>query len=362
MPWPTISLRQRRQEVRDDIAAHLPGADATIPNAPLSVVGEAQAALVSSNDAHLDWVARMMMPDTAEGEFADRWGAVWLPDGRKGASFAAGAITVTGVSGSVVPSGTELEATAYDSDGVLVDLRFEVALGVTLSGPSALVQFAALTPGALANLDEGAQLSFATQPPGIDGTALVASPGLAGGADQEADADLISRYIARIQQPPHGGATHDYVAWMLEVPGVTRAWAAGNEMGIGTMTCRFMMDEVRAADGGLPQAEDLALVAAHIDDVRPVTVADLFVVAPVRQDETVTVDLLSLDTPEVRANIVTEVAAMLRARATPGQTIYASWIREAISSATGEDYHDTDAVNLVPSSAGHMIFVTVAFA
>ena len=361
MPWPTITLRQRREEVRDDVAATLPGADATVPNAPLTAVGEAQAALTKSNDDHLDWVARMMMPDTAEGEFADRWGNIWLPEGRKGASFAAGSVTVSGQAGAVLPSGTELEAPAYDADGNQVTLRFEVALGVTLAGPSAVVDVAALTPGALANLAAGAVLALVDQPAGIDGSAIVAAPGFAGGADQEPDAELIERYIARIQEPPHGGALHDYVAWMREVPGVTRAWAAGNEMGIGTVTCRFVMDAVRAAAGGIPTSEDIAAVAAHLETVRPVALADCFVVEPIRQDETVTIDLLSLDTPEVRAAIAAEVAAMLAARARPGQTIYASWVREAISPATGEDYHDVVVANLVPDTAGHMIFITVEY-
>jgi uncharacterized phage protein gp47/JayE len=360
MPWPTLTLRQRREQVRDDIAAHVPGADATVPNSVLRAVAESQAALTHDNDLHLDWVARMMMPDTAEGEFAERWGNIWLPDGRKGASFASGEITVTGVSGSIVPSGSELTAPAFDTLGNPVTLRFEVSTGVTLSGPSAVVQIAALTHGALANLDEGAQLSFVSPPGGIDGQAVIAAPGLAGGADIESDVDLIARYIARIQEPPHGGARHDYVAWALEVPGVTRAWAA-QEMGIGTVTVRFMMDEVRIAFDGLPQTEDLELVLAHIDPLRPVSMAELFVVAPVRQDETVTVELVSIDTPEVRENIRREVLTMLRSRARPGQTIYASWVREAISAASGEDYHNVTVVNLVPETVGHMIFIDVEF-
>jgi len=361
MPWPTLTLRARRKQVRDDIATHVPGADASIPNTVLRAVAEAQASLTLDNDHHLDWVARMMMPDTAEGEFCDRWANIWLPQGRKGASYAAGEITVTGTSGSAVPTGTRLTAPAFDDAGTLVVLEFEVAEGITLSASSGVAAIAALTPGALANLDEGAQLSFVAPPGGIDGTAVVAAPGLAGGAEVESDEALSERTIARIQEPPHGGARHDYVAWALEVPGVSRAWAA-SEMGIGTLTVRFMMDAVRAPFGGIPQEEDLALVHAYIDERRPVTVADFFVEAPILQEETITVGALNRDTPEVRNNIRLEVAEMLRARAAPGQTIYASWIREAVSAATGEDHHSLTVSDLVPESAGHMIFIDVDFA
>lgn len=362
MPWPTLSLRDRRKQVRDDIAAHVPGADASIPNTVLRAVGDAQASLTHDNDIHLDeFVVRNMMPDTAEAEFCDRWGNIWLPQGRKGASYAAGAITVAGTLGAAVPTKTRLTASAFDDAGEAVGVEFEVVAGVTLAGPSAVVAIRALTPGALANLDEGAQLVFVTPPGGIDGTASVAAPGLAGGAEIETDPELIERYIDRIQEPPHGGARHDYVAWAREVPGVTRAWARP-EMGIGTMTVRIMLDNVRAGDGGLPQQEDLDLVHTHIDALRPVTVADFWVEAPIAQVHTITVSALNRDTPEVRHNIRLEVAEMLRARAAPGQTISASWIREAVSAATGEDHHDLVVSNLVPTTAGRLIFIDVEFA
>lgn len=354
MPWPLISRRDRRAQVRDDVATHLPGADATVPNSVLRVVSEAQANLAHDNDLHLDWVTRQMMPDTSEGEFADRWGAIWLPDGRKPASYATGSITVSGTIGASVPTGAELTAPAFDADGQPITLIYQVTAGATLASTSATLAVTALTAGGASNLDEGATLAFVSVPGGIDGAAVVAAPGLAGGADQEPDRDFVARYIDRIQEPPHGGSAHDYVQWMLEVPGVTRAWAA-QEMGIGTVTCRFMMDDARAAFGGLPQTEDLDLVAAYVDARRPVTVADRFVVAPIAQALNLTITDITSDTPEVRANIALELKEMLRARGRPGGMIYASWIREAISTATGEDHHDISVSNVAPTSAGHLI-------
>jgi len=354
MPWPIPTLRARRLQVRDDIAQHLPGADAAQPNSVLRVVGDAQAALAHDNDQHLAWLARMMMPDTAQGEYADRWGAIWLPEGRKPATAAWGQVTVAGAPGAAVDIGLELVTTAIDGDGQRREIRYEVTAGVTLAAGTGIISVTALTPGAVGNLDEGALLAFATVPDGIDGQAVVAAPGLAGGADIETDAELVARYVARIQQPPHGGAAHDYVAWALEVPGVTRAWAAP-EMGPGTMTVRFMMDAVRGSGGGFPEVEDLALVQAHIDARRPVTVAECYALAPIAQPLDLTITDLVGDTPAVRANIATEVAAILRAKGAPGQIIYASWIREAISAATGEDHHDITLTNTAPDSVGHLI-------
>lgn len=354
MPWTIPFLRDRRKQVRDDIAAHAPGADGLVPNAPERVLGDAMASLAHDNDRHLGWVARMMMPDTAEGAFADRWAGVWLPNGRKPASYAGGTITVTGAPGSAVPTNTALAATGIDADGNQVTIGLAVTVGVTLVSASAEVAVEATTAGAAGNLETGTPVRFLLVPPGIDGGAEVAGAGLSGGADIEPDDALVARYVDVIQNPPHGGNRNDYEQWALEVPGVTRAWAA-QDMGIGTISIRVMLDEVRAGDGGFPTSGDLALVEAHIDAKRPVTVADRFVVAPIAHALNLTITDLANDTPEVRANIRTELEEMLRLRAAPGHTIYASWIVEAISAATGEDHHDADIANEVPASGGHLI-------
>ena len=80
---------------------------------------------------------------------------------------------------------------------------------------------------------------------------------MTGGTDTETDEQLRARILQRIQNPPMGGSAADYVAWALAVPGVTRAWAAP-EQGIGTITVRFLMDDLRADDDGWPTPADVA--------------------------------------------------------------------------------------------------------
>lgn len=366
MPWPLITLRDRRKQVRDDIAAHLPGADASLPNSPLRVIGDAQASLTHDNDKHLDWVARMMMPDTAEGEYAERWGNLFLREGRKPATFALGSIIVTGAIGAVVEVGALLTATVVDpKSGQQLAVNVVTTHSVTLATTSAAIGVEAEIPGEIGNLPEGLALAFVDVPADIDGQAVVAADGLAYGTDAEPDADYIARYIDVIQEPPHGGNAHDYEQWLEQIPGIKpgRAWCAPQEAGVGTVTLRFMMDDVRAAFDGFPQSADLALVQAAIDKVRPVTVAQAFVVAPIAQPLDLTITDIIGDTPEVRANVRIELLAMLRARARPGGMIYASWIREAISAATGEDHHDTAIANVAPLSAGHLVTLgTITYA
>lgn len=354
MPWPKISLRDRRTQVRDDVAAHLPGADASVPNSVLRIVGDAQASLTHDNDLYLDALVEDVMPDTATGAFADRWADMLLPEGRLGASAATGTITITGSAGSSVPLGTQLSAVAYDDDGVLVTSLYVTQAGVTLAGPSIDVGVTALTPGAIANRDGGTLLAFVTVPPGIDGQAAVTDAGISGGAEVESDEDVRARYLDVFRNPPHGGNANDYVQWARSIAGVTRAWAR-QEMGIGTVTVRFMMDDVRADAQGIPTAGDAAVVATYIDGVRPVTVADFFCLPPVAQPMAVVIHDLVGDTPATRASIETELRAMLRARATPGGIIYGSWIGEAVSIATGEEHHGNTFVDVGPASLGHIV-------
>ena len=89
---------------------------------------------------------------------------------------------------------------------------------------------------------------------------------LTGGTDTETDDQLRARILHRIQNPPMGGAQADYVTWALAVPGVTRAWAAP-EQGPGTITVRFLMDDLRADDDGWPTPADVqAVVDLHRQD------------------------------------------------------------------------------------------------
>lgn len=347
MPFVTPTLAELRRQARDDIAAHLPGADASPPNSNMRVLGDSTAGLAYLQFLYLEWLSRQIMVDTAEGDWLDRFARIWLPAGRKPASFAEGEALVTGSGGSIVPSGARLRS----ATGVEFETLAEITL---LAGTPTPVSIRSIQGGAASNLDHGTPLSFVSVHSGVNAQASVAPPGTAGGADEEDDELLRARVISRIQQPPHGGSASDYVAWALEVPGVTRAWSAGQEMGIGTVSLRFMMDELRADAGGIPTQTDVEAVAAYIDPLRPVAVRDLFVAAPVPHPMNVTINDLVDDRPSTRGAIETQLRRLIASRAAPGQTIYRSWVAEAVSVAAGEDRHDLIFDNLVMPSAGHI--------
>jgi uncharacterized phage protein gp47/JayE len=190
-------------------------------------------------------------------------------------------------------------------------------------------------------------------PVGVDNIATVVI--LTGGTDGETDDELRARVLQRIREPPMGGDATDYVAWAEAVPGVTRAWSFPQEMGIGTVTVRFMMDQLRADSGGFPIQIDIDTVTAYLNTVRPVTVKDFWVVAPIPQPIDLTIANLNPDNQAVREQIIASVGQMLFEQTAPGQTIYAAWKSFAVMSAPGVISFDlVDAVDDVMPDAGHL--------
>jgi uncharacterized phage protein gp47/JayE len=327
MPWNTPTLREVRSLVRDSIHGSLPGSDATIPNSVLRVMGDTQGALCFLTLEYVDWLSLQLLPDTAETEWLDRHGNIWLVNsdgttGRKQATMASGSTTATGISGSIVPPGALLGASGSQMATYQV-----TTMAIIGSGPTQ-IQLTALDAGIIGNLQPEDTLGFLAPPPGVDGSTTVVT--MDGGTDIETDAQLRARILQRIQQPPMGGDANDYVAWALSVPGVTRAWVGANQMGIGTMTVWFLMDDLRASNDGWPNASDIATVDAYIESVRPVTVKDCYVVAPIKQFINITIQNLVPNTTEAQGEIEQSIQNMLMVQAAPGQTIYAAWISNAI--------------------------------
>jgi uncharacterized phage protein gp47/JayE len=354
MPWQTPSLRQVREMVRDDITSALSGA-VLVGNSVLRVMSDANAGLAHLTLRYIDWLSRQLLPDTAETEWLDRHGNIWLTNadhstGRKVATVATGSINITGTPGTIVPIATQLTSGV----GINYETTEQVMIG---SGATVPVDIRAIDPGADGNLDPGDIISVTTGISGLDGTATVVL--LTGGTDTESDEDLRIRVLNRIRQPPMGGDANDYVQWTLAVAGVTRAWCAPLEMGIGTVTVRFMCDDLRATQGGFPTEADIAAVEAYLDSVRPVAVKDFFVEAPIPFDINFTLTDLEQDDAGIRAEIEASVRDMLMERAIPGQTIYRSWVDEAISSVHNVDHYDLDFEDGVMPSAGHLAILGV---
>jgi len=322
MPFNRPTLADLITRAQADIESRLPGADASLRRSLLNVLARIHAGSVHALYGYLDWLAKQLMPDTAEAEHLERWSSIWGVT-RLAATYATGTITMTG-SGTILAGAKLVRA-----DGVEYTVDAETA--ITTSGN---VSITAVAAGDAGNASAGSKLTIVSPIAGIQSQGVVVS--LAGGADTEADDAMRARLLARIQQPPHGGADFDYIAWALEAhPDVTRAWVYPLELGAGTVTVRVMTDD--ATSDGIPTSTVVDAVQDYIDTVRPVTAA-VTVVAPVAAPLAMSI-ALSPNTSTVQAAVEAELRHLLRREAKPGGTILVSHLREAISIAAGEADH-----------------------
>lgn len=322
MPFQRKTLSELRGAVLADMKTRMPGSNPFQRRTALNVFGTILAGGLDDQFGYLDWQARQAVPFTAEGEHLEAWAALKARL-RKAASFAVGTASIAGgVPTSVIPDLTELTR----SDGTL----YRANVGATIAGDgTATLTIAAEVAGVAGNSDPGTALTFASPLAGIPSSATVVT--MEGGAEVESDASLRTRMLQAFMAPPQGGDLADYVGWALEVPGVTRAWAAGSAiMGPGTVTVYFMLDDdshplgLPIGSNGVSQYEtrdvaaagDQLLVADHIWPVRPVT-ALVYAIAPISTPLNLTLSEVPVDTA-IRAAISDALNAFILREASPG--------------------------------------------
>lgn len=321
------------QRVRADVLSRLQ-TDDLLRRTDADVLARVMAGVSHGLYGFVQWLSDQIIYDTASAEYLERWASIWGVQ-RKPASSASGSVSLIVQAGAVVPVGTLVQAL----DGT----RYQTTGAATGAAPTLTAPLAAVEPGAAGNRDAGQALALVSPLIGVQPTGTASL--LSGGADVETDDALRARLLARIQQPPQGGALADYRAWALSVPGVTRAWVAPQELGPGTVTVRFVRDNDGTGAAIIPDAPEVAAVQAVIDTLRPVT-AQAIVVAPVAVPLDFTISGLTPGTVQVQAAVQAELADLLLRESVPGGTLLLSHIRAAISAAAGE----TDFVLTAPAS------------
>jgi uncharacterized phage protein gp47/JayE len=248
---------------------------------------------------------------------------------QKHAEAAVGFAVFPGTSGGVFPAGETMQR----ADGI----HYESTAEVTAVNGEALVPVRAVVAGREGNAAPGSSLSLVQPVPGFGFSGKVAEPGISAGVDIEDVERFRARLITRWQEPPAGGALHDWEAWALEVPGVTRAWAYARWMGLGTVGVLFTTDD---AASPIPDETMVQRVQSYLTDPcrKPITV-DVYVAPPTAKPVDVVIEDLLPCTEEVKAAIRNELADLFRRAGAPGRIVRASHIREAISTARGEYDH-----------------------
>lgn len=302
----------------------------------VDVLGAAWGGAIHLSYGYLDWIFKQIFTKTSdEAELyreAAEYGITPTP-----ATFATGTATATGTNGTIIPIDTILrldETTSY-----------RVTTGQTISGGTATLPITATLAGSAANVPSGTSLTFESPIAGVNSAVTVAAD-IENGIDQEDVEEVRDRLLLRKQEPPTGGSDQDYKAWALAVPGVTRAWVYRNELGLGTVVVRFVLDG--EADI-FPDAGAVAAVQAKINEERPVT-DEPTAMAPTELAVPFTIAVVP-NTADVKAAVEAELTDMFRRLAQPGSsggggTIKISQIRTAIGIAEGV----TDYTLTLPSA------------
>lgn len=293
-----------------------------------TVYGRVLAGASHALHGFIEYISRQIFVETADSEHLDRHASLFGIS-RKAASKATGKVKFSFQEGVVdVPVGTILQGNEHQYQ--------------TTSSPDAsgIASVEALEAGMASNLEEGNALSLISPIEGVLSEAQ--SQGIAGGADAEDDESLRARVLSRQRETPHGGTSSDYVQWALSVPGVTRAWCYPLEDGDGTVTVRFVCDNLADIS---PDEEMVKQVQAYIDSARPVT-ADATAMAPKLKPVAISISTLTPDTAGVREAVEAELRDLFIAESEPGHQVYLSHIRAAISAAAGEVDHEV----LAPTS------------
>ncbi|MEO9192166.1 MAG: baseplate J/gp47 family protein [Polyangia bacterium] len=174
----------------------------------------------SSSDALSAWANLLGLPD-GQGGYGKR-----LPTTASG-----GAANITGVKGTVFPSG--LTATAQD--GTAIKLSGLVTIpGVSPGFGVTGAKFVALTAGIVGDLPLGTVCTWDAPPIGAD-TAFTITSAFGGGLEVESNSAVYGRIISRTQTPPRGGVAEDIREWLEGVAGVVRVFVYPKRSGLGTV-------------------------------------------------------------------------------------------------------------------------------
>jgi len=330
------TLTQLHDRISSDITTRITGADALLRRSVLKVLAKVFAGAVHLLYGFLEYQSRQLFASTADGDGLAQIGNEFGVT-QKAAVVSTGNAAVTGTNGTVIPAATELVAT--DGQTYTVDANVTIALGV------GTVALTAAIGGLDGNQDASAVLSFVSPILNIGSTATVDADGLADGLDEETVEDWRDRILRRKRLPPHGGTNFDYIAWALEVSGVTRAWAVSLYQGPGTVGVAFVRDD--DAGGIIPtEAERDAVynyLLTHTDPASgeqvgaPVTATPgLFVIELSAKAIDFTIKL-DPNTSAVQAAAEAQIASVLKSDGGPGKTVYLSRITEGISNAFNEN-------------------------
>lgn len=202
---------------------------------------------------------------------------------------------------------------------------------ITASATIASVPVEAQETGASGNLASGARLSLATTIAGAGAQAFVTFLGVTGGSDIETDARFSPRIIDKRASLVALFSAPAIRQQAQTVPGVTRVLVKEVTPNPGQTTVYFLREDDEGS--AIPDAGEVATVKTKLLEIKPAHMVDddLIVAAPTPLAATFVFTALSPDTPELRAAIESNLAALFREQVDIEQVVSEDKYRGVIS-------------------------------
>ncbi|MDR0719004.1 MAG: baseplate J/gp47 family protein [Treponema sp.] len=242
----------------------------------LKVFASVDAGIYHQLLGDLDFLAKQIFPDTAEGEYLrEHWSNKTAP---LYAIAASGEVTVTGKTNKAIPSGVVFEAASGEH------YFLEKSYQLDANG-RAIITVKAENPGQQGNLAAGEKLSIISAiPAGIDSEAVASGAGIVGGSDAETDEEYLARVLATLRNPSRYGKQGDFALWARDASAeVSAAWEFKNFGVFGAVLVQVIngsqIDGVHPVDN-LPEVRNYisnnappVLFEVRTPDIKPINPA-----------------------------------------------------------------------------------------
>lgn len=271
----------------------------------------------------LDNVLAFGFADTTYGPYLDLRASEYGLT-RKPTVKSVGSLTFTGPNTTAIPAGTIV------SSGGITPVYFVTTAAGTISADSVTVAAEAQEAGSSGNVSIGAINTLLGDLVGV--VTVTNAVNFDGGADQESDSALLSRYLDRAQHPATSGNANQYRQWALEVAGISDAKVYPVWDGAGTVKVVLLDDDKTA-----PTPAVVTAVTDYIETVRPIG-ASVSVVAATEDAINVSVDVTLAEgavLSEVKAKIEVGVAAYLKTLAFTDATVRYTRIANVVLDTAG---------------------------
>jgi uncharacterized phage protein gp47/JayE len=319
MPLNLPSMSTLQTQTAAGFAARLSGADTTLRFGVLAIAAKIIAGGQFAGFRSQAWLSRQLLISSAEAPYLDRRLADYGLS-RSPPTQAGGTATFTGTNGYAIPANAVLQDSTQK-------LNFATQAAGSISSGSVTLPVLSLGAGAAYNLAAGAPLTLTSAIAGINPTGNVTAAGLTGGNDQESDASFRARGLARIQDPPQGGAATDLWQWARNSGVPTRAWVYPRNDGPGTAAVTFVID---TRSNIVPLAGDLSTVQTYVEALAPV-VGGYFFYAPAADPLSVTIHGMVPNDAATQAAVVAAIDALV-ATVPPGGAAFGDGVTIALQS------------------------------